>query len=122
MKDACASAGLTPLDDALKQLLAALTPLQASESVAISQADGRIVAQTITSELNIPPADNSAMDGYALRAEDGRAGNELRLVGQAFAGHPYSAVVQPGECVRIMTGRSAARRSGLCVYAGKCQR
>lgn len=104
MKDACASAGLTPLDDALKQLLAALTPLQASESVAISQADGRIVAQTITSELNIPPADNSAMDGYALRAEDGRAGNELRLVGQAFAGHPYSGVVQPGECVRIMTG------------------
>jgi len=102
--DACAVPGLTPVDDALTQLLAAITPLQPHEEIPLDQALGRVLAAPVTSALNIPPADNSAMDGYAMKADDALAGKVLTQVGTVFAGHPFAGVVQAGQCVRIMTG------------------
>lgn len=102
--DACAVPGLTPVDDALTQLLAAITPLQTHEEIPLDQALGRVLAAPVTSALNIPPADNSAMDGYAMKADDALAGKVLTQVGTVFAGHPFTGVVQAGQCVRIMTG------------------
>ena len=102
--DACAIPGLTPVDDALTQLLAAITPLQTHEEIPLDQALGRVLAAPVTSALNIPPADNSAMDGYAMKADDALAGKVLTQVGTVFAGHPFTGVVQAGQCVRIMTG------------------
>lgn len=104
MKDACDTPGLTPLDDALTQLLEPLAMVTDTETVAVEQACGRVVAEAVISGLNIPPADNSAMDGYAVRSSDAHQGARLQQVGEAFAGHPFHGCVAPGECVRIMTG------------------
>jgi molybdopterin molybdotransferase len=56
-----------------------------------------------------PPADVSAMDGYALRAADGGVGARLRLIGTAPAGHPFAGEVGPGEAVRLFTGSLVPR-------------
>ena len=104
MNDCCSAPGLTPLDQALEQLLANLKPVTETETISLEQALGRVIAQPVTSQLNVPPADNSAMDGYALRSADGQEGAQLTLIGKSFAGHPFDGEVGPGECVRIMTG------------------
>lgn len=104
MNDCCSAPGLTPLDQALEQLLANLKPVTETETISLDQALGRVIAQPVTSQLNVPPADNSAMDGYALRSADGHEGVQLTLIGKSFAGHPFDGDVDPGECVRIMTG------------------
>lgn len=104
MNDCCSAPGLTPLDQALEQLLAGLKPITETELVSIEEALGRVIAEPVSSALNIPPADNSAMDGYAIRGGDGAEGAVLTLVGKSFAGHPFTGQVGAGECVRIMTG------------------
>ena len=67
---------------------------------------GRVLAQDVISPIDVPAHDNSAMDGYAVRAADLRFDGEtrLRLAGSAFAGQPYSGNLAIGQCVRIMTG------------------
>ena len=58
------------LDDALDRLLAQVEPLPRIESVSTFEADGRVLAADLVSALQVPPQDNSSMDGYALRAAD----------------------------------------------------
>jgi len=100
-KDACARPSLTPVDDALAQILAATAPVTESETVPIEASYGRVLAAAVISPVNVPPQDNSAMDGYAV-CEAGES--EYTLVGEAFAGHPFTGEVVAGQCVRIMTG------------------
>ena len=95
---------LLPLDDALAQLLAAVSPLTATEQVSTFDADGRVLAADVVSELQVPAFDNSAMDGYAVRAAEVKAGQALTLQGSALAGHAFAAALAPQSCVRIMTG------------------
>lgn len=102
--DHCATPGLTPVDQALDTLLSEITPISETEVVSLDAAMGRVLAQSVTSQLNIPPADNSAMDGYAMKAQDAVSGKTLKQVATVFAGHPYGGPVNSGECVRIMTG------------------
>jgi molybdopterin molybdotransferase len=91
------------VEEARARILAALTTTPA-ESVALPEAWGRVLASPVKARLDQPPADVSAMDGYALRAADGVAGAVLRVVGIAPAGHPFDGSVGPGEAVRIFTG------------------
>ena len=63
-------APLMSLDEALKTLLAQISPLMGHESVATLDADGRILAQDLVSSLQVPAFDNSSMDGYAVRSAD----------------------------------------------------
>ena len=79
---------------------APLGPL-GSEDVALDAAAGRVLAEEVASELEVPPFDSSAMDGYATAA--GPAA-ELPVIGEARAGHPFERVVEPGVAVRISTG------------------
>ncbi|HMZ01981.1 MAG TPA: molybdopterin molybdenumtransferase MoeA, partial [Burkholderiaceae bacterium] len=62
--------GLMALDDALAQLLASIQPLAQTEALATADALGRVLAVEVRSLLDVPPADNTSMDGYALRAAD----------------------------------------------------
>lgn len=87
------------LEEAQARLLA-LAPLLPSESVPTEQALGRILAEDVPAARTQPPADLSAMDGYALAGGDG----PWTLVGESRAGAPYRDVLSPGECVRISTG------------------
>lgn len=83
-----------------------LRPVAGTETVALRDALGRVLAEEIRAPLDVPPGTNSAMDGYAVRGADLPAAGErsFRLLGHAYAGHPYTGPVGEGECVRIMTG------------------
>lgn len=92
---------LTPLDDALASLLAQVRPLHRHETLPTTAARGRVLAADLISPVDVPPADNSAMDGYALRAADAA---QLLPVTQRI---PAGSVPQPlaaGEAARIFTG------------------
>lgn len=97
---------LRSLDEALAQLLSH-APTLPLESVSTFDADGRVLAQDLVAGLTVPPADNSAMDGYAVRAADCAApGATLRVTQRIAAGSSVGTVLQPGEAARIFTGAS----------------
>ncbi|MDH5432711.1 MAG: molybdopterin molybdotransferase MoeA [Gammaproteobacteria bacterium] len=106
MTDCCAQPGLMTFEQALKELTskAVLTNGHQIEKVFIENASHRILADAVTSPINVPGFDNSAMDGYAVKVNDLKATNQLKLVGKSFAGHPYNDTLKSGECIRIMTG------------------
>jgi molybdopterin molybdotransferase len=99
---------LTPLEDARKLVLAAARPL-AGEDVGLADALGRTLAADVASADDVPGFDNSAMDGYAVRAADlaGAGAVEpigLRLVDESSAGNPAGIELGAGEAIRISTG------------------
>ena len=90
--------------EALDQVLAHAAPLP-PEQVALNDALGRVLAADLRALRTQPPADLSAMDGYAARAADvATAPVALRVVGEVAAGRPFTAAVGPGEAARIFTG------------------
>ncbi|MGD0633920.1 MAG: gephyrin-like molybdotransferase Glp [Beijerinckiaceae bacterium] len=90
--------------EALARILDGLAPLE-TELVPLHQARGRTLARDLQALLTQPPADMSAMDGYALRAGDVRdLSTPLKLVGESAAGSRYEGRLGPGETVRIFTG------------------
>jgi len=98
--------GLMGLDDALSQLLLHALPLEGVETVPTFEADGRVLAHDVVSALQVPPQDNSSMDGYAVRCADvGLAGAALRVTQRIPAGQ-QGTVLKPGEAARIFTGAS----------------
>jgi molybdopterin molybdotransferase len=95
-----------PVDRARALIRSFLTPVTTLERVALRAALGRVLAADVTSPIDVPGHDNSAMDGYALRFSDLANGGEtvLRRVGESFAGKPSQVAVGAGQCVRIFTG------------------
>ena len=91
------------VDEARTHILADLRPTPA-EVVALANAWNRVTAAPVIARLTQPPADVSAMDGYALRAADGILGATLTQIGAAPAGHPFAGTVEPGQIVRLFTG------------------
>jgi molybdopterin molybdotransferase len=89
--------------EARARILAGLRPT-AAEIVPLADAWGRVTAAPVLARRDQPPADVSAMDGYALRAADATLGARLLVVGEAPAGHPYAGSVGSGEAVRLFTG------------------
>lgn len=104
MSDCCSAPGLTPFAQALSSLLSKVEVKTQTQTKPIGQACGAVLSQDIVSTLSIPSADNSAMDGYAVRTSDAIEGAELSIVAKVFAGHPHDGVIQAGQCARIMTG------------------
>ena len=96
------------VEEARERILADLRPTPA-EIVALANAWGRVTAAPVIARLTQPPADVSAMDGYALRAADGMLGAELHVIGSAPAGHPFEGTVGPGQIVRLFTGSVVPR-------------
>ena len=91
------------VEEARGRVLDALRPTPA-EVVALADAWNRVTAEPVAARLTQPPADVSAMDGYALRAADGALNARLRVIGAAPAGHPFDGEVAPGQAVRLFTG------------------
>jgi molybdopterin molybdotransferase len=92
------------VDKANEAIRSCLVPVTQSESVSIREALGRVLAQDIVPQINVPAHDNSAMDGYAVRFSDLQGEASLQEIGSAYAGRVFEGNVGPGECVRIMTG------------------
>ncbi|MBN2039255.1 MAG: molybdopterin molybdotransferase MoeA [Spirochaetes bacterium] len=101
--------GLTvSVKEARKIILSSITPLE-PEEISILDAQNRILYSDIKSEIMIPPLDNSAMDGYAVMAEDTKGASEknpriLKLCGEIQAGNFSKSKISKGTCMRIMTG------------------
>jgi molybdopterin molybdotransferase len=96
--------GLIPVEEARARILAAIQPLEI-ETVPIGRAHGRVAAADLAARLTQPPDAVSAMDGYALRAEDaGALPVRLKKIGVSRAGERFSGRLEAGTCVRIFTG------------------
>lgn len=96
---------LLSVEDALARLLTAARPVRETEAVDIGKAHGRVLARDVASRLTQPPFDSSAMDGYALRAEDiAEIGAIVTVIGESAAGNRFAGRVLPGQAVRIFTG------------------
>ena len=98
------------VEQAITRMTSAVKAVEGNETLPIRKALNRVLAEEVISSINVPPYENSAMDGYALNSQDLPASGEatLKLVGKSFAGIPFDGDVQPGECVRIMTGAPMA--------------
>jgi molybdenum cofactor synthesis domain-containing protein len=99
---------LLSLEEALERILDGVLPLRA-ESLPLSEALGRVMSEDVTALLTLPPWDNSAMDGYAVRAEDVAEASlaapvTLRVIGEVAAGHEPAVRVETAGAVRVLTG------------------
>lgn len=95
------------VDEARQHILQEITPISAAQKVAIRTALGRILAEDVTSPVDVPSHTNSAMDGYAIKGTDLTNGiRQFDCIGTAYAGKPFLTKNQAGQCVRIMTGAS----------------
>jgi molybdopterin molybdotransferase len=93
------------VDKALEAIKACLSPISEKEKVSVRAALGRVLAQDIVPEIDVPAHDNSAMDGYAVRSLDLKDPDvQLDEIGVALAGKPFAGSVREKQCVRIMTG------------------
>jgi molybdopterin molybdotransferase len=96
------------VEEALERILGSVSVLEPEEKP-ILDALGQVLAEDVTSDIDIPPLDNTAMDGYAVCAADTAGATpespvSLRVVGELAAGYLYQGEVEPGSAVRIMTG------------------
>ncbi len=114
------------VDKAGEAIRACLTPIVDAESVLTRESLGRVLAQDIIPQINVPGHDNSAMDGYAVRFSDLNSTNEkketdLRQIGTAFAGKVFQGKIQAGECVRVMTGAVMPQGADTVVVQEVCR-
>jgi len=111
------------LDEALARLGAAIRPLAFDEAETVSTFDalGRILAEDVRSTLDVPPEDNSAMDGYAMRAADVPAAGTILPVSQRIAaGAPSATELHPGTAARIFTGAQVPAGADAVVMQEQC--
>jgi molybdopterin molybdotransferase len=97
---------LLPVADAERLIAERVTAVEGRESVMLLQAHGRVLAEDIIAPVNVPPFDNSAVDGFAVRAGDLDAEGETRLkiVDRVMAGHAARHAIEPHQAIRIFTG------------------
>ena len=98
-----------PLDEAIAIIMDATAPIERIETVALAEADGRVLAEPATATMDVPPFDRAAMDGYAVIAEDtfGAGRYEprvLRCLETVYTGQLPTARIAHGECIEIATG------------------
>jgi molybdopterin molybdotransferase len=110
------------IDDARAAMLAQVRPL-GSETIAIEQAYGRVLAHPVDAVRDQPPFDASAMDGWAVRLADAAQGIvELDIVGESAAGRGFDGTVGPGQAVRIFTGAAVPAGADTVVIQEDAER
>ncbi len=121
--DSHSSDRLLTLAEAIAATLESIQPIRETETVPLFEAYGRVLAADLSARLDVPPADNSAMDGFALYLADLKPDQPTRLpvIGQALAGHPYSGAVPGGAAVRITTGAVLPEGPDAVVMQEQCR-
>ena len=109
------------LDEALARLLSAIRPLAETERVSTFEARGRVLAEGVRSSLDVPPQDNSSMDGYALRCADVREAGTLLAVAQRIPAGHVGQPLQPGTAARIFTGAQVPPGADAIVMQEQCE-
>jgi molybdopterin molybdotransferase len=117
--------GLLTVEKALSVIFDSIKPVAETELVELSKLVNRVLAEDISSPINVPPFDNSAMDGYAVRSEDFSENAEVKhfvIVGTAFAGEPFQGKISEYECVRIMTGGALPKGADAVIMQENAER
>ena len=109
------------LDEALGRLLSSIRPLAETEEVSTFDALGRVLAGAVSSALDVPPADNTSMDGYALRCADVPTEGALLPVGQRIPAGVVGQPLQPGTAARIFTGAQVPAGADAVVMQEQCE-
>jgi molybdopterin molybdotransferase len=106
-----------PVAQANEVIRSFVKPVTGVERLPVRAALGRVLARDIVSPIDVPSHDNSAMDGYAVRSDDLRQAEPVTLIeiGTAYAGKEFPGEVQPGQCVRVMTGAVMPRNTDTVV-------
>ena len=112
---------MIPFDEALSRAISMVQPLE-SEAVAVSDACGRVVVEPVYAQIDAPRVDIAAMDGYAVRLDEARTDQALKVVGEAFAGTPFTAALGEGQAVRIFTGAHVPAGADCIVMQEYAQR
>jgi molybdopterin molybdotransferase len=111
--------GVLTVEEAQEKILDTIQPPD-SESVPLERSFGRVAAEPVAAPISLPPFDNSAMDGYAVRAADVAGASStstarLQVIGKIAAGETFSGELQPGTCVRLFTGSVLPRGADAVV-------
>lgn len=117
----CDSDKLMSFAEALKRLLASAQCVEETEVLSLDQANGRVLAESVVSTILVPPAANSAMDGYAVNTESLSEGLCLP-VSQRIAAGEQGVVLQPGTAARIFTGSEIPPGANAVVMQERCIR
>ena len=112
---------MKPLDQALAELLAFATPLEPAESVSTFDADGRVLAQDLLSNLDVPAHDNSSMDGYAVRCADWLGCDTLLQVSQRIPAGGSVHALAAASVARIFTGALIPPGADAVVMQEDCE-
>jgi molybdopterin molybdotransferase len=109
------------VEEAQRLILTPLTPV-GGEMAVLTDALGRVLADDVAARATHPPADVSAMDGWALRAQDAQGpGATLSVIGESAAGHAFAGQVGPGQAVRIFTGAHMPMGADSVVMQEDCK-
>ncbi len=113
---------LMSLDDALARLMQAVRPFEAAQALQVSTFDalGRVLAADVRSLVDVPPADNSAMDGYAMRCADVPAAGTMLPVSQRIPAGVVGEPLVPGTAARIFTGAQVPLGADAVVMQEQC--
>lgn len=116
--------GSLSVAQALERIDLVITPITSIEHVALRNGLGRVLAETITSPLDVPAHTNAAMDGYAIQSADlpETETSKLTVIGTALAGIPFQGTVGPGTAVRIMTGAVMPQGADCVVMQERAKR
>ncbi len=106
--------------DAQRQILQDANPVQTAEILALEHCLHRVLSVDLCSDLNVPPADNSAMDGFAVRHCDMNTSERLRIVAKVFAG-AAPATIDKGQAVRIFTGATIPHGADTVLMQEDCE-
>jgi molybdenum cofactor synthesis domain-containing protein len=115
------------LDEARAIIDRTILPIERTERVALSEANGRVLARDLVATADVPPFSRAGMDGYAARAEDTtgaspQAPRTLRCVDQVFTGQVPTRAVGPGDCVEIATGAPMPEGADAVVMVEETER
>lgn len=111
------------LEEALSRLMSAVQPLPATDREQVSTFDalGRVLAEDVRSGLDVPPADNTSMDGYALRCADVPVAGVVLPVSQRIPAGVVGVPLQPGSAARIFTGAQVPAGADAVVMQEQCE-
>src|SRR5437660_3911160 len=112
--------GLLSVDEALEQMLAGARPVREIEEVPTLEATNRVLAEPQRSTMDVPPMDNSAMDGYAVRVADLQSAKKLKVSQKIMAGSVGRAL-EPGTAARIFTGAPIPAGADAIVMQEHCR-
>lgn len=122
MKDCEYEPQALTVEQALEAVLSSIKPIQATQSISIEAALNRVLAEDLTSQIDLPPFTNAAMDGFAVNFSQCDISKDIEIIGSSLAGHPYAGnAVSHNQCIRITTGAVLPSHCDTVIMQEHCE-